>query len=241
MEKGTGLTNSVTVERELDLIEFGLYLLSRAKLIIAVTLVVMLGTGIYVSYFVTPMYEATAQVYVLSSRDSAVNLSDLQIGAYLTEDYQYVFRTWEVNQQVIMNLNLPYTVKELRNMIYITNPSDTRALFINAESPDPNEAAMIANEFASVASDYIKDTMLAERPTLFSMALAPLEPAKPQKLTNVALGFAAGLFLAVVVLSLIFILDDRIQTPGDLEKFTGSAPIAVIPVIKDYDSDNDWI
>jgi len=217
------------------------YLLKRKKIIAACALVGALLMFFYSFLIATPIYKATAQIYVVNSKDSVLNLSDLQIGTYLTSDYRLVFDTWEVNQQVIMNLNLPYTVKELRNMIYITNPSDTRALFINAESPDPNEAAMIANEFASVASDYIKDTMLAERPTLFSMALAPLEPAKPQKLTNVALGFAAGLFLAVVVLSLIFILDDRIQTPGDLEKFTGSAPIAVIPVIKDYDSDNDWI
>lgn len=229
MEKGTGLTNSVTVERELDLIEFGLYLLSRAKLIIAVTLVVMLGTGIYVSYFVTPMYEATAQVYVLSSRDSAVNLSDLQIGAYLTEDYQYVFRTWEVNQQVIENLQLPYTVNQLKSRLEVENPSNTRLLFVTVSSEDPAEAALIANEYADVASNYISEMMLTDEPSVISRALQPLEPVSPRiKITVLIAGMLVGMFM-VGVLLIAFLSDNKIKNREDLEKHFGLEPLAVIP------------
>lgn len=222
----------------IELLDYLRYLFQRKRIVAACSLVGALLMAFYSFVLAQPIYKATAQIYVVNSKDSVLNLSDLQIGTYLTSDYRLVFETWEVNQEVIMNLDLPYTVNELRNMIYITNPSDTRALFINVESPDAREAADIANEFASVASDYISDVMLAERPTLFSMALAPLAPAKPQKLMNVMLGFAGGLFLSIVMLSLVFVLDDRITTPSDIEKYTGSAPIAVIPNIDDHD--NEW-
>lgn len=224
----------------MDWLEILIYLFQRKNIIAACAILGTLVMAVYSFILATPIYKATALIYVVNSRDSVLNLSDLQIGTYLTSDYRLVFNTWEVNQQVIMNLELPYTVRELRNMIYITNPSDTRALFINVESHDAQEAADIANEFASVACNYISDVMLAEKPTLFSMALPPSEPAKPQKLMNVMVGFAAGLFLSVVLLSIVFVLDDRIVTPTDLEKYTGMAPIAVIPVIESRKKENDW-
>lgn len=220
-------------EREFDLVEFGQYLLRKAKMIIAVTLAVMLAVmlaaGIYVSFLVTPMYEATAQVYVLSSRDSAVNLSDLQIGSYLTADYQYVFQTWEVNQQVIENLNLPYSVKQLKSRLTVENPSNTRLLFVTVASEDPQEAALIANEYADVASNYISEMMLTDEPSVLSRALEPLEPVSPRKALTVLVAGMAAVVAMAVLLGIIFICDNKIKTGDDLEKFFGIEPLAVIP------------
>lgn len=229
LENGNAVNKQSIAERELDLIEFGQYLLSKAKMIIAITLAVMLGTGIYLSFFVTPMYEATAQVYVLSSRDSAVNLSDLQIGAYLTEDYQYVFRTWEVNQQVIENLQLPYTVNQLKSRLQVENPANTRLLFITVSSEDAAEAALIANEYADVASNYISEMMLTDEPSVISRALQPLEPVSPRKKVTILMaGMVVGL-LIVGVLLIAFLSDNKIKTREDLEKHFGLEPLAVIP------------
>lgn len=229
VEKGNSMTDHSAIERELDLVEFGKYLLRKAKLIAAVTLVVVLIAGIYVSFFVTPLYEATSQVYVLSSRDSAVNLSDLQIGSYLTEDYQYVFRTWEVNQQVIENLNLPYTVDELKSRLYVENPSNTRLLFITVSSEDAAEAALIANEYADVASSYISQMMLTDEPTVLSRALQPLKPVSPRKMMTILLAGLIACFLTLCILLIAFICDNKIKTSEDLEKHFGIEPLAVIP------------
>ena len=212
----------------IDLMEYLGYLFQKRKMIATAAFVGMLFMFIH-SLLAAPVYVATSQLYVVTSRDSVLNLADLQIGTYLTNDYQLVFETWEVNQMVIENLDLPYTVKELREMVYVTNPSDTRALYIHAESKNAKEAADIANEFASVARRYISEVMCSEEPTLFSMALEPLEPEGPKVLQNTALGFAAGLLIAIVAASLIFVLDDKVRTPEDLKKITGLSPLAVIP------------
>lgn len=219
-------------EREFDLVEFGKYLFRKAKMIIAVTLAFMLAAGVYVSFFVTPMYEATAQVYVLSSRDSAVNLSDLQIGSYLTADYQYVFQTWEVNQQVIENLNLPYSVKQLKSRLTVENPSNTRLLFVTVASENPQEAALIANEYADVASNYISEMMLTDEPSVLSRALEPLEPVSPRKMLTVIVAGMGVVLAMVAVLWIIFISDNKIKTGDDLEKFFGIEPLAVIPYVE---------
>ena len=133
-------------EFEIDLMEVLLRLLEKWKLIIAGALVGAVLMAMYSFILATPMYEATSKLYVLNSSDSAINLSDLQIGSYLTSDYMEVFDTWEVNEMVRQNLNLSYTREELADMLTLTNPSNTRILNITVTSSDPQEAADIANE-----------------------------------------------------------------------------------------------
>lgn len=217
-------------KKELDLWDFAQYLRRKAMLIMVIVVLAALVSGVYVYMLATPIYEATAQVYVLSSRDSAVNLSDLQIGAYLTEDYQYVFETSEVNQQVIQNLQLPYTVKELRSMMTVTNPSNTRLLFVTVSSTDPVEAAYIANEYAVVASQYISEKMLTDEPRLLSLAEPAQDPVYPRKLLTIAATVLAAMFVSLCILLIAFVADDKIKTSADMKKYLGAMPLAVIPI-----------
>lgn len=138
-------------EMEIDLMELFYRLVEKAKSIVAAALAGMLIFALYSFILATPMYESTCKMYVMSASDSAINLSDLQIGSYLTSDYQEVFDTWEVQEQVLQNLNLDYDYEQLADMLEITNPSDTRILNITVTSKSAQEAAAIANEFAAVA------------------------------------------------------------------------------------------
>lgn len=215
---------------DFDFVEFLWYLLRNVKVVAAFVLVGILVASMYAFVIATPIYESTAQLYVVNSKDSVVNLSDLQIGSYLTSDYQLVFKTWEVNQEVIVNLDLPYSVRELQSMLTVTNPSNTRALFITVASSNAKEAAAIANEFAMVASEYIADTMLTETPSMLSVALEPLYPVRPQKTLILAIGMMASLILAVGVLFVTYMRDDKIKSSADIVKYTGDFPLAVIPL-----------
>lgn len=94
------------LEQEVDLVELFFRLLENWKYIFLAALVGAIFSGIYTFQFVTPIYEATSKLYVTNSGDSAINLADLQIGTYLASDYQEVFKTWEVHEMVIANLNL---------------------------------------------------------------------------------------------------------------------------------------
>ena len=76
-------------EDEIDLVEL-FYLLWGHAWQIALCLLVGAGIAFGVTKFlITPKYEATSSIYVVSaSNNSVVNLTDLQIGAQLTADYQ---------------------------------------------------------------------------------------------------------------------------------------------------------
>jgi len=221
--------NNENNEFEIDIIELLLRLAECWKYIVAGALIGVLIMGIYSFILATPMYEATSKLYVISSSDSAINLSDLQIGDKLTADYTEVFNTWEVHEIVRQNLGLTYTREEMQDMVAISNPSDTRVLYITVTHEDPKLAAEMANEYASVAKQYISMTMLTDEPSDFSEALVPDEPISPRKAFNVVIGFVLGTFIACAIIVVQFLMDDKIKTSEDIRKYTGLPTLAVIP------------
>ena len=67
-------------EATIDLVELGYRLLDKWKMIVAFALIGTLIAGIITFAFITPLYQAKSTIYVVSRRDSAINLSDLQLG-----------------------------------------------------------------------------------------------------------------------------------------------------------------
>lgn len=221
-------TQSEQNEMEIDLIDLAYSLLAGWKLIVCLCLVGAIAAGLFTAYAVTPQYKATAIIYVLGNSDSAINLSDLQIGNALTKDYVKVFKMWEVHEEVITNLNLPYSYQQMRNMLSVANESDTRMIDITITSPSPEEAAAIANEYAKVASQFIAETMSTDKPNIMSVALVPSNPSSPSLPKNVVMGFLLGAVLSCGYLVIRFIMDDKYKTTEDILKYTGMTNLAVI-------------
>ena len=215
---------------EINLLELFYRLLEKYKIILAAGLIGAILLGVYSYFIATPLYQSTCDMYVLTSKDSAISLSDLQIGAQLTSDYEEVLYTWEVEAQVRANLGLTekYTNKQLQKMITVSNPNNTRILKITATSADPQEAKDIANEYVSVAREYISTVMLTDPPSLLSMATLPRNPVSPRKARNIVLGFILGALLAVAIISIQFIMDDKIKTSDDIRKYIGLPTLAVV-------------
>lgn len=215
---------------EIDLVEMAYSLLAKWKLIACCALAFMVAAGVFTIFFVTPMYEATSTIYVLGRSDSVVNLSDLQIGNALTQDYIKVFEMWEVHDGVIKALNLPYTYGQMKKMLSVRNDSNTRMLDITVTAASAEEAAAIANKYAEVASKFIQDTMATDKPSLMSEALVPKRPASPSLVKNVVLGCILGLLAAGGFVVVRFLMDDKIKTADDIRKYIGLTTLAVVPL-----------
>jgi capsular polysaccharide biosynthesis protein len=232
-QPNTSVGTSVMQEPDstsIDLVELLYRMLASWKLIVGLALLFALVAGIYTSYFVTPLYKATSTIYVLSRRDSAINMSDLQIGTALTSDYIKVFDMWEVHEEVISNLDLPYSYSQMRGMLSVVNTADTRMLDISVTSDDPEEAAMIANEYARVASQYIADTMSTDKPNVMSVALVPSNPVSPSKTRNIMMGFILGGVLGAGIVTVRMLMDDKFKTADEIRRYTGLATLAVVPI-----------
>ena len=182
-------------------------------------------------FFITPLYEATSSLYVVSaSNNSVVNLTDLQIGAQLTADYQELMRSRPLLEDVISRLSLEgMTVQDLEKQIRITNTSDTRILKVTASSPDPQQAADIANQLVSLAREYLPRIMETQEPNLVEEAVVPTRKASPSYLYNLVLGGILGAAVCCGVLVGRRMLNDTLVTPEDMARCFGVEPLATIP------------
>jgi len=219
-------------EDAINLIEFFYCALSSWKLILGLTVALTIISCIYTNFFVTPKYQATSTIYVLSRSDSAIDMTDLQVGAALTSDYVKVFDMWEVHEKVISNLGLPYTYKQMSENLTVENTSGTRMVYISFESESPEEAAAVANEYANVASRYIADTMATDMPNIMSSALVPTVPVSPKKTRGAAIAFLIGLITSMVIVTVRFITKDTYKTPDDISRYAGLNVLAEMPLDK---------
>ena len=219
-------------ETEIDLIELLYRLLENAKYIILATVVCGIFAGIYTFGFQKPLYQATAKLYVTNRSNAAINLSDLQIGSYLTNDYQEIFRTWEIHEKVIEKLDLNYTITQMQAMLTVTNPKDTRVLHMTVTSENASEAASIAQEYADIAQEQILGIM-GTKPSILSKAQVPTDSFSPNRTHTILIGLVLGALLSIGIITVQFLMDDKIKTADDIEKYAGLPTLAVVPVKKD--------
>lgn len=214
---------------DLDIKEILMLLWQKAGFILAFTVVTTLLTGLISIYAITPQYSATSKIYILTSSDSMVNLSDLQLGSSLATDYTEVIKIRPVLEKVAKNLKLDITYEELEECVTITNPTDTRILHIKVTYPDPVLAKKLADEVSSVARKQIVEIMHVEEPTVMEEAVIPERQSSPNNLKNICLGFILGLVLSASFVVIVYIMDDTIQNGDDVEKYLGINLLASIP------------
>ena len=210
-------------EITIDLTELFMALWSKLHIIIMAGVLGALIAFVGTSFFITPKYTSETKVYVLTRADSSagVTYTDLQTGAQLTQDYMELATSRPVLEQVIAVLNLDLTPEELKNMISVNTPEGTRILSITVQSEDPKEAKEIADAVRESVSIQITEVEEGNLPT---------SPSSPSVSRNIALGALLGLVLAMGVITLIFILDDTIKTPDDVEHYLGLNTLTSIPL-----------
>jgi capsular exopolysaccharide synthesis family protein len=103
-----------------------------------------------------PLYSATATLYITQPQNPGTSdLSGLQAGERLGATYQQLVATDPVLNAVISQLNLPFTLSELRGMVSASAVTGTQLLKVSVSDTDPARAATIANGVAKEFSDSI--------------------------------------------------------------------------------------
>lgn len=215
---------------EIDLVELFYYL--RHKLIWLI-LVFLLGgtiTGLISYYLITPKYEATAKVYMVSaSTDSLINLSDLNLGTSLSEDYEEMLRIRPVYEKITEELKLDYDYEDFLKLIDISTVGNTRVLQITVETEDPEESKNIANLLADHAENYLPDLMETSEPNVAEYAILPEKPSSPDILKNTIIGAFVALLLLGGSFTVRFVMDDTFKSAEDVDHVFGIMPLTVIP------------
>lgn len=213
---------------EIDLRELFILIRSRILLILLVGILFAAGATAYCFYVLTPTYQATAKLYMVSDNSGTALLTRLQEGTVIMKDYQALVTSRPVVNQVDKNLNLKKGYG-LSGNVNVTIPEETRIMEINVTHNNPKMARDIANEFAEVSSEQISRIMKVEQPTILEEAVVPMYPIAPNKTKIVSLAFVLGILVMMMIIIIQYLLDDSIKTKADVEKYLGVPVLASLP------------
>ena len=219
-------------EITIDLMDLFQVVFKKLHLVLLAGIIAALVAVLVTKLFMTPVYTSTTKMYVLSKQDanSAVTSSDLQAGSQLTKDYMELIKSRSVMEQVISQLQLDMSVDKLSGEITVSNTADTRILSISVENESPKLAKEIADAVRESASVQITQITDADAVNMVEEGNLPKDPTSPNTMKNAMLGGILGIFLALGAIVLIYILDDTIKTPDDVERYLGLTVLTSIPI-----------
>lgn len=235
--EGTNQNVKENDEITIDLTELFMTLWSKAHIIILSGILLGLLAFVGTKLFITPMYTSTTKFYVLTKTTDSGNVtySDLQTGSQLTKDYAELVKSRPVLEEVVSVLNLDMDTQELADKITVTTPTDTRVMSINVEDAQPKQARDIADAVRQAVGIQIQEIMDVDSVKTVEEANLPGSPSSPSVMRNTLIGAILGILISAGIIILVFMLDDTVKTPEDVETYLGLNVLASIPI---YDGAN---
>ena len=203
---------------EIDVLELFHVLLNKFWIILLAGIIAGLAFIGGTILFITPQYESTTKMYVLSKQDNnTLTQQDMQTSLSLTKDYAELIKSRTVTEGVIAQLNLDLT-------------HDTRILSITVTDADPYEACKIANAIRDVAANHIKNVMDIDAVNVVETANIPDQQSSPSISKNGIIGVLLGVLLSVAIILIAYISNDTVKTQEDVEKYLGLSVLGTIPL-----------
>lgn len=217
---------------EIDLLKLVLILWRKAWAIILAA-IVMGGIAFGVTYnFIAPEYQASIKVYVNNTNQSSTTTltqSDLNVAKQLVDTYIVTLKSRTTLNQIITEAGLDYNSEELGEMITAGAINSTEVFEVTVTSEDAKEAALIANTIADILPNRITEIVENSSVRIVDYAIIDEEPVSPSYPKNVAIGALAGMVVAVALIFLQFVLDNKIHSEEYLIEHYKYPILAVIP------------
>lgn len=207
----------------------------RILLIISVTLIAMIVSGV-VSYFVlTPEYKSSTQILVNQTKEdqTVYNYNEVQTNVQLINTYSVIIKSAGILNNVKKELGLDISVSELNSKISVESTQNSQIMTVSVIDPDPVVALEIANKTAEVFENEVKDLMQVDNVNILPLAddQENQSPVSPNPPLNIAIAAVVGLILGVGLAFLLEYLDNTVKNEQDIEKLLGLPVLGAITTI----------
>ncbi|WP_251552254.1 YveK family protein [Neobacillus muris] len=225
------------MEETISLKELFETLKKRLSLILSITLVAAIVSGMISYFFLTPIYQASTQILVnqKKSDQGVYNPSEVQTNLQLINTYNVIIKSPAILDKVVEELKLDMTVSQLNEKITVASEKDSQVVNVSVQDPDPDQAALIANKTAEVFKKEIVSIMNVDNVSILAKASVSENPSpiKPRPLINIAIALVVGLMAGVGLAFLFEYLDNTIKNEQDVEKLLELPILGVVSPIED--------
>jgi capsular exopolysaccharide synthesis family protein len=225
---------------EFDLLRY-IRLLLKRKWYFLLGLVLCIGAGMLITAATTPVYQATAKLFVgqrqvtveqLGKGLAVTNLSDK-----LVRSYSQIIASRSIAQRAISDGGLSQTPGEIVAGLIAQPVVDTQVITVTYHSSDPVVAQRVVNAVTRAFVAEIDQSGAQEPGTpalevsIIDPAVAPATPIEPQPLRNMALAIVIGLVVGGALALLADYLDQSVKSREELEQM-GIQVLGSIPTME---------
>lgn len=181
-----------------------------------------------------PQYQSTATLYILkqeNGEDYKYTSSDFSLALNVVNDCTYMLKSHAVLDQVIDDLDLDMEYGELSKNISTVNPDNTRILEVTVKTGDARLSQRVVDKICQVGAESIAKAMGFEQVNLYEYGTLNEKPCNTLGAKVYVLTAVVAAVLMYTVKLLVFLLDDKIRTPEDVENYLGISVLGEIPYI----------
>lgn len=215
---------------EIDLVRLIRAVVSKVWLIVIAGIVggvLLLG---YAKICMTPMYSANAMFYVNNANTDTYSTSQLQAAQYLADTYMVILESRSVMDAVAEQTGLPYTQKELTEMVSAAAVNETEVFKVTVTCANAQHAAKIANAIADVLPGKLAEVVEGSSMRVVDRAVVNDQRVSPSYSRMLILGAVLGIVLSAAAVVVKDLLDDSIRGEDYLQRAYSDIPLlAVVP------------
>ena len=217
---------------EINIKDFIDYYKKYIVIVIMISLLLMLGIGLYDKVFKEPLYSTyTTLVLVKDEKTDSVDTisqNDIILNQKLVSTYREIIKSRLVLDQVISNLNLSYSVDAIQKKIDVQSKEDTEILKITVTDKSPEMASRIANNLAEVFDSEITKIYKLNNVSIIDKAEVPKNPSNNHFLRDIVLAIFIGFAGTSAIIFVVFYFDDTLRSVEELESEIGTPVIAKV-------------
>lgn len=219
---------------ELELRELYYMIRKRVALIVVITIISALVSGVVSVFFITPQYETFTTLMLGKPADyenAQYSYQDVLTNQKLIGTYGEIAKSKIVLNKVSKNLDMGLTPAMLKAKISINLLNNTEVIKVTVTDKDPKVAAIIADEMAEVFMQEVAGIMKINNVQVIDKAEIPENPVSPRVKLNIAIATVLGLMASVFLVFLMEMLDQTLKVSEDVEKNLGLPVLGMIPEI----------
>jgi receptor protein-tyrosine kinase len=200
-------------------------------------LVAVLTVGAAALYIVRQptMYRAVEKI-VVGQSGALFNPSLGNVADQFTQTMSDLLQSDIVARQVIQNLNLDMTPRELLSNLHVITKPETAVLVVTYDDTDRARGLAILHEVGSVFTQAVDQRLTSQQSAEFAVSVTVFDdahpvpdPVAPTPMKNLAVAAALGILLGLLAAVIAEQLDDTIRGVDQAEAAFGQTATASLP------------
>ncbi len=225
-------SNDLDEMKEIDLLELFRAVLKYIKLIIILCVVFGLCGFLVTKLLITPTYTASTSIYLTPQiNDSgALDYNSQMANSKLVTNVLKLMTQNNIMSEVAKDVGLE-NAASVKKCISVTNESNTEIITVKATTTDPKLSKDIANGTVNTFIKTMQKNLNVRNIEIVDKAKLSYVPSGPNIKKNTLLATMVGFVLGCGYAALKFLLDNRLRTKEEAEKYLGIPVFAEFPEV----------